>query len=108
MDVRGTYRKIRQIESTITDEFVVVSSLSTADGGREGVLTQVSRYIAAKLVVDGRARLATAEEAEAFHQKAAQAHEVAQEAQGAKVQISVLSEQDLKAIRAALKPTGKG
>lgn len=108
MDVRGTYRKIRQVEGTIADEFVVVFSLSTVDGGKEGVLTQVERYMAAKLIVEQRARLATAEESQNFQERLAEKRLLAEEAQTAKVHINVLSEQDLKSIRSALKPAGKG
>jgi len=108
MDVRGTFRKIRQVESTIADEFVVIFSLPTVDGGREGVLTQVPRFTAAKSIVEGRARLATAEEAARFHEKATAARKANEENLSSKVQISVLSEQDVKAIRSALKPASKG
>src|SRR5579883_1315352 len=79
MDVRGTFRKIRQVESTIADEFVVIFSLPTVDGGREGVLTQVPRFTAAKSIVEGRARLATAEEAARFHEKATAARKANEE-----------------------------
>lgn len=107
MDLRGHYRKIRQMESSLTEPFVVVSSLETVDGGREGVLTEVTRYQAAKLLVEGRARLAEQEEIERFHLKAAEGRQAAMEAQAARVQVSVLSEQDIKAIKAALRPPQK-
>ena len=104
MDLRGKFRKIRQIEATIEQPFVVVSSLETVDGGRDGVLTQVSRYQAAALMVEGRAKMATAEESEAFHKKAELGRQQFVETQASRVQISVLSEQDIKSIKAALRP----
>ena len=50
MDLRVYYQKIRDIESKIAHEFPVVKSLETSDGGKPGILTEVPRRIAAKLV----------------------------------------------------------
>lgn len=62
MDVKEYYRKVRGIESTIDGEFAVVVSNETADGGKAGRKTEVAKLQAAKLVAEGRARLATEEE----------------------------------------------
>ncbi len=67
MDVRIYYQKIRQKEREIPAEHVVVSSLETPEGGREGSLTEVSREMAARLIVEGRARLADEGEAAEYH-----------------------------------------
>ena len=66
MDVRMYFHKIRQIESQLTEAHVVVVSMETPDGGKPGVFTEVNRQNAARLVVDGFARLATPEEAAQF------------------------------------------
>ncbi|MDX1980367.1 MAG: hypothetical protein SFV51_08865 [Bryobacteraceae bacterium] len=66
MDLRVYYRKIREVESGLPGEFVVLVSQETADGGKAGVMTEVPRYSAAKLIVENRARLATETEARAF------------------------------------------
>ncbi|HYZ84806.1 MAG TPA: hypothetical protein VE621_10400 [Bryobacteraceae bacterium] len=66
MDIQLYYRKVRQLEATINEPFAVVVSQETQDGGRAGRFTEVSKLMAAKLVVDGRARLATEEEAKEF------------------------------------------
>ena len=63
MDLKVYYAKLREVESTITAPFVVVVSLNTPDGGKAGVKNEVSRAVAAKLVVESRARIATEEEA---------------------------------------------
>jgi hypothetical protein len=68
MDMRAYYRKIRDKEEEIREEWVVVRSLETPDGGIADRLTEVSRRNAAKMVVEGRAQLADSEEAERFHQ----------------------------------------
>lgn len=66
MDLRVYFQKLRKIESEIPGAHVLVVSLETPDGGKAGVKTEVPRYNAAKLIVDGRARLATAEEIAEF------------------------------------------
>jgi hypothetical protein len=57
MDLRIYYQKIRDVEATITEEFPVVVSKETPDGGKKGVRTQVPRKIAAKMIVEGLAEL---------------------------------------------------
>lgn len=67
MDLRVYYRKIREVESTLTEPYVVVVSLATQDGGKPNVLTEASRLVAAKQIAEGRARIASTEEAAEFH-----------------------------------------
>jgi hypothetical protein len=50
--------KIRDTEATIPTPFTVVISLPTDDGGKKGVLVEVPRHLAAKMVVEGSAQLA--------------------------------------------------
>jgi hypothetical protein len=79
MDLRVYYQKLRKIESEIEDEFPVVISRETSDGGKQGLKTQVSRSIAARLIADGKADLATAEEAAQFRTHLADEWKAAQE-----------------------------
>lgn len=68
MDLRAYYKKLRQAEAELTgDEFVMVS-LATPEGGKAGVLTEVPRAVAAKFIAEGRAELASDEEAKAYRQ----------------------------------------
>jgi hypothetical protein len=71
MDLRGYYEKIRDMESKIVEMFTVIVSLETPDGGKAGTTTEVSRALAAKMIVEGLARLATAEEKRALRGKKA-------------------------------------
>jgi hypothetical protein len=66
MDLRVYYQKLRQIESELKDPFPVVISRETTDGGIQGVLTQTSRNIAARLIADGKVDLASDEETAQF------------------------------------------
>jgi hypothetical protein len=71
MDLRGYYQKIREIEAKIDGVFAVIVSLESADGGKAGTQTEVTRALAAKMVAEGQARLATPAEKRAFEGKRA-------------------------------------
>jgi hypothetical protein len=68
MDVKSYYRKIHELATELGDGDVVVYSMKTEDGGREGVLTEVSPRVAGKLITENRARVATAEESAKFRE----------------------------------------
>lgn len=63
MEVRSYFQRIRSVEESLPGAHVVVASLATADGGREGRLLELTRSLAAKMIVDKKARIATDEEA---------------------------------------------
>lgn len=98
------YQKLRKIEQEITEAHVIVVSNETPDGGQAGKKAEVSRAIAARLILEGKARLATAEEA-AEHRAGVEAalREAEQRVMSEKVQVSVISEADLRAIRGGSK-----
>jgi len=100
MDLRLYYQKIREAASSIADAFPVVVSKETADGGKDGILTEVTRAVAARLLVEGLARLASAQESDAFRQMQADAKRLAEQmAAAAKVQLAVLSSEELQILR---------
>src|ERR1700758_1621857 len=66
MDLRVYYQSIRKIEAEIKDPVVVGVSHATEDGGKAGIRTDVPKRLAAKLITEGKARLATAGEAAEF------------------------------------------
>ena len=108
MDVKVFYQKLRQMEASITEPHAVVVSLETPDGGRPGVRTEVARGLAARMVVENRARLATPEESAEFRERAAEAKRAAEQAAAAsKIQIAVVSESELKTLKSTLRP-GRG
>jgi hypothetical protein len=67
MDVRIFFQKVRQIEAAIIKPNAVIVSLDTPDGGKAGVMTEVTRSMAARLVADNKARLASEEESNEFY-----------------------------------------
>jgi hypothetical protein len=107
MDLRVYYQKMRQIEASLGEANVVVVSQETPDGGRAGVRTEAPRLVAAKLIVEGRARLATAEEASEYREQTAEAKRGAEQAASAgRMQITVISEADLRALKGTTRSKG--
>jgi len=97
MDVKTYYQKIRDTEAKIPTPFTVVISLQTDDGGKKGVLVEVPRHLAAKMVVEGSAELAPAAEAAAFQQAKEAEYKAAQDAAAAaKMEVTMVSSDDLK------------
>jgi len=100
MDLQVYYQKLRQIEAGIAESDVVVVSLETPDGGKPGVRAEVPREIAAKLVLESRARLASEEESSSFREGVAEAKRIADQAAAAsRMQFTVVSEADLRVLR---------
>jgi hypothetical protein len=109
MDLRLYYQKIRDKQAEIPSEFAVVISVATGDGGKDGTKTEVPRRLAAKMVVDGSARLATADEAAAYYEKQAEAQRQAEQAAlAARLQVSVISTRDLEQLKTDVRKHSKG
>jgi hypothetical protein len=72
-------------------------SLATSEGGREGVRTEAPRSIAARLIAEMRARVATEEEANEFYEDnraARERHE--QEEAASRMQVMVIPAREIK------------
>ena len=99
MDLKAFYKKLRTIEQESVDAHVVMVSLETPDGGKAGLKTEVSRASAARLIVEGRARLGDAKEAAQHHAEASVARKAAdQQALADRVQVHVISDTAAKAL----------
>ncbi|MBS1857123.1 MAG: hypothetical protein JST11_17260 [Acidobacteria bacterium] len=109
MDLRLYYQKIRDKQAEIEGEFAVVISNATGDGGKEGTKTEVPKRLAAKMVVDGSARLATADEAAEHRAGIAEAaRQAEQAAAAARLQVSVISTRDLEQLKTDVRKHSKG
>jgi hypothetical protein len=96
MDLKQYFRKIQAVEATLSENYPIVVSLETADGGKEGRISEVSRSNAAVMIVEGRAVLATEEQKLQFAETQAAARKAHLAAEAAKrVQVAVISESDL-------------
>jgi hypothetical protein len=95
MDLRSYFKRIAEFEKDMEDRDQVVVSLATPDGGKAGVTTVVPKRVAAELMVLGRARVATEEEAAQFEMEQAAARRTWEEEQVAhRIQVQVVKELD--------------
>jgi hypothetical protein len=98
MDVRQFYRKIREVRATIPDEFVFITSAETSDGGRSGVINEVTRENAARLLVEGKAVLASPDEIAVFQSTIAEAQKRLEKAEISKrIQVAIISDHEDRA-----------
>jgi hypothetical protein len=105
VNLRDYYQQLRQMADSIAEDHVVVISNATPDGGKAGVSTEVSRATAAKLVVESKAKLATAEEGEAYRAGLREAKLKAdQDAAAARLQVTVISDSELRGLRERVRP----
>jgi uncharacterized Fe-S cluster-containing radical SAM superfamily enzyme len=99
MDLRAFYQKLRKIETEIIEPFVIVASKETPDGGRAGVLTQVGRRIAARMIAEGVASLAEEAEASRYREESAAARrEAEQQAIASRLQVTVVTDGNSKKV----------
>ena len=100
MDLKLYYQKIRDLERDFKADCAVVVSLETPDGGKAGVQTEVPARTAAKMIVEGRARPASAEEDRKFQEQKLEAKHVADELDMSRqMQIRVVSDGDRRAVK---------
>ncbi len=96
MDLKQYFKKIHELEATLADEYPVVVSLPTADGGKAGVLSEVSKAVAAKMIIDGRAVLATAAEKQKHLEQQAAAKKHAEQVElSRRVQVAIITDPNL-------------
>jgi hypothetical protein len=102
MDLKVYYQKIREWEAKIVEDFPVVISKETGDGGKPGTLTEVSKALAAKLIVDGIAMLAGEDELKQFRAQiaAAKAEADRRVAMLAAMQMTLVPKQEIDHLRA--------
>jgi hypothetical protein len=104
MNLRLYFEKIRETELQIAETFPIIVSKDTEDGGKAGRYTEVTRAIAAKMITENRARLATPEEGKAYRDAQAEARrQVEETAETAKVQFTVVSATEMAKLAGAKK-----
>lgn len=64
MDTRSYYQSIRAQEASIESDFVWITTLATRNGGVAGRIAEVTRTLAATMIVEGTARIADSPEIE--------------------------------------------
>src|ERR1700689_4110005 len=97
MDMRSYYKKVRDADAALTGEHIVMVSLETSEGGKPGVKTEVPRGIAARLIAEQRACVATDAEALEFYEANRVARAAHEENEAAKrVQVMVIPSHELR------------
>jgi hypothetical protein len=96
MDLRQYFKKRKDIEASIKEEFPFIVSLETTDGGKAGTVIEVSRQEAARAIVEARAVLATEEQKKAYFENEALRRKSVEKADMARrLQIAIISESEL-------------
>jgi nicotinic acid mononucleotide adenylyltransferase len=109
MNLKDYYREIDAVLATIESNFVLVASLPTPNGGRAGVVSEVNRTTAAKMIVERSARLMTPEEVAALQTKQVEAQRQRDLADlQDRVRMTRLAEEELVALKKAMHQTRKG
>jgi len=98
MDLRQYFKKIKDTEASIEDQYPLIISLETSDGGKPGAVIEVSRAQAAKALVENRAVLATDVQRAAYYAQEATRRKAAEKAElSRRLQIAIISDSDLRA-----------
>ena len=94
MDLKQYFRQVRETEAALPEEYAFIVS-SSKDGGKAGVISEVPRVVAAKMLVEARATLATPEQISLFREQQEAAKKTAEQAQLAKqIHVAILSDRD--------------
>lgn len=97
MDLRQYYKKLHELESKMPEAHVLVVSLDTGDGGKEGVITEVPRRNACQLILEGRARRADQNEEDEFRTQESQQRDEFQRSKAAsRIQVQLVNGEMLK------------
>ena len=101
MDLKQYFKKIKDIEESIKDEYPLIVSLETADGGKAGTVVEVSRREAAKSIVENRAVLANDEQRIDYFEREATRRRSAEKAeQSRRLQIAIISNEEFRDLQA--------
>ena len=97
MDLRQYFKKIKDTEASIEEEYPVIVSLETSDGGRPGVATEVARQEAARAIVENRGVLASEEQKKAYYAQVEARRKAVEKADlGRRLQIAIVSEPEVR------------
>ena len=97
MDLKNYFKKIKDTESSIEEQYLLIVSVETPDGGKPGTVIEVSRQEAAKAMVEGRAVRANEEQKEGYYKQEAERKRSAEKAElSRRLQIAIISDSELR------------
>jgi hypothetical protein len=101
VDLRQYFKKIRDTEANLEEAFPLIVSLETPEGGKSGVVSEVSREIAAKMFVEGRAVLANDLERLDYYARQAATKKAADKADlSRRVQVAIITDPNFSPVPA--------
>lgn len=107
MDVKQFYQQVRELSAQLPADAIVIKSVSTPNGGKAGVFTEVCRQTAAMQIILGTAVLATAEEAKVYYRDMEAKRQLAEKAlELTRLQISLSKATQLHPIFASVEGDG--
>ena len=93
MDLKKYYAELQEKEASLEGKDLYVVSLATPDGGKAGIFTQVAKRLGCQLMVEGKARLASDEEVEAYEsEQADQRAAIECEAFASRIQVRLVTD----------------
>jgi hypothetical protein len=99
MELKNYFKKIKETETSLDQEFPLIVSLETSNGGKPGTVMEVSRQQAAKAIVEGRAVLANDEQKQSYlKQESARRAAVEKAELSRRVQIAIISEPERQTV----------
>jgi hypothetical protein len=99
VDLRQYFKKIRETEEALAEPFPLIVSLETPEGGKSGVVSEVSREIAAKMLVEGRAVLANEKERHAYFDRQAAIRKAAEKADlSRRLQFAIITDPNFNSV----------
>jgi hypothetical protein len=97
MDLKQYFKKIRDTEAAIHEQYPLIVSLETPDGGKSGAVIEVSRQEAARAIVENRAVLANDEQGIAYFEREATRKKSVEKAElSRRLQIAILSDSEFR------------
>ncbi len=100
MDLKKHYHRIREISASLPDDSIVLVSRATPDGGRPGCYVETTREVAARMIADGTAELASEADAARFREEARQQQaEEERRRAAARIQVSVITEEQARKLK---------
>lgn len=97
MDLKQYFKKIKDTEASLTEQYPLIVSLETTDGGKPGMVVEVSRHEAAKAIVENRAVLASdGQKIAYFEQQAARKRSAEKAELSRRLQIAIISDPELR------------
>ena len=95
MNLRTYYQNVKRIREGLPEPYTFLTSLSTPNGGKEGIVTEAETSLAARMIADLTARPSTDEEIAAYRTECERLRAEAKEEEiRSKLRVTLVSDPD--------------